>query len=115
MALAMAMAMAMALALAMANSCYIELINVVGSNMKINQRNKIKEQILERIDFLSEHWTMNDNNKPFQFGGWREEVAEGIVDILDQARAEAVEEAREEGWRQGYKQAKEDIPDKEEI
>lgn len=61
--------------------------------------NIVKEQLLERIDFLSDHWVNGDDKRPFSFGGWREEVAEELVTLVrtqrEQARQEGVEAAIE--------------------
>jgi len=46
------------------------------------QSTTLKEEILERVDFLSEHWTKGDDKIPFQFGGWREEVATDILKLI---------------------------------
>ena len=47
------------------------------------QMERMREQILERIDFLSDHWVNGDDKPPFSFGGWRDEVANALVDIFE--------------------------------
>lgn len=56
----------------------------------------LKEKILYRVDFLSDHWTKGDDKIPFQFGGWREEVAEDIIKIFFQEKDKALAEQKKE-------------------
>lgn len=53
------------------------------TNISQNRREELKSQILKQVDFLSDHWTKGDDKIPFQFGGWRDEVANDIVSLLD--------------------------------
>lgn len=57
----------------------------------------IKAQFLKELDFLSDHWVNGDDKQPFNFGGWREEVANEFVNIASQAISEA-----EDGVRKGF-------------
>lgn len=43
----------------------------------------LKEKILKEIDFLSDHWVNGDDKIPFNFGGWRDEVAFTLVEICN--------------------------------
>ena len=44
---------------------------------------ELREQFLEKLDFLSAHWC-EDDTQPFSFGGWRDEVADEFVQIAAQ-------------------------------
>ena len=67
---------------------------------KTKSDNKLREEILERINFLSDHWGKDDKS-PFNFGGWREEVVDAIIEIFEKALSK-----REKG---AYGEAIEDI------
>lgn len=42
----------------------------------------LREKILQRLDFLSDHWVNGDDKPPFSFGGWRDEVADELLKLL---------------------------------
>lgn len=50
-----------------------------------------EKYINEQIDFLTDHWTMDDR-EPYTFGGWREEV---VAEMAIKIR-EAIQATREE-------------------
>lgn len=41
-----------------------------------------RRALLERLDFLSDHWVNGDDKPPFNFGGWREEIADAFIEII---------------------------------
>ena len=49
---------------------------------KPNNLEDLKNKLLERLDFLSDHWVKGDDRPPFNFGGWREEIASDFVNIV---------------------------------
>lgn len=56
---------------------------------------KMRSELLEKLDFLSDHWIKGDDRPPFNFGGWREEVADDFIKIyrsyLADARREVID------------------------
>lgn len=57
---------------------------------------ELREKILKEIDFLSDHWVKGDDRPPFSFGGWREEVADEIMFLVEEDKAQAIQATREE-------------------
>lgn len=62
----------------------------------------LREKIAERIDFLADHWTTDDNKSPYWFGGWKEEVVEDILTLIS-------EEIEKMKWNKKHKWSKEKI------
>lgn len=86
----------------------------------------MRGKLLERLDFLSDHWVKGDDRPPFSFGGWREEVADDFVEIyknyLADASKEVIEkieqsiprylkggELRNQYFVKGYNECKQDV------
>ena len=57
----------------------------------------MRSELLEKLDFLSDHWIKGDDRPPFNFGGWREEVADDFIKIYRSYLADARREGHELG------------------
>jgi hypothetical protein len=59
-----------------------------------NKQIELRKNISERIEFMADHWTIDDKS-PFNFGGWKEEVVDQIVSIFHQAMKQEIRKVGE--------------------
>ena len=76
----------------------------------MNNLKDLKEKISERIEFLADHWG-KDDKKPFNFGGWKEEVIDEIMALFSSHSEALCREAEEKGYNQANEEFLQDLKD----
>lgn len=44
----------------------------------------LREEIAKELDFIGDHWVKGDDRPPFNYGGWRDECLDKIIELVNE-------------------------------